>query len=111
VSTSRDEKAYSEQEWTRLKLAARIVAARDGFIGHNEAEALATLLEISPHFIAESLEKYFPSFTVIGMKAASDVCVKHALNLTVQSTGAPRMYDDFNQRKQSRGAVPSARNP
>jgi hypothetical protein len=94
ANTSRQEELYSQEERDRLKLAARIVAARDAFPGHNEHEALTTLLEVSPHFIAQSLEKYFPSFVVLGMKAASDVCVKHALNLTVQSTGAHRMYDD-----------------
>jgi hypothetical protein len=94
ANTSGQEELYSQEERDLLKLASRIVAARDAFPGHNEAEALATILEISPHFIAESLEKYFPSLAVLAIRAASDVCVKHALNLTVQSTGAPRMYDD-----------------
>jgi hypothetical protein len=95
VNTSKQEERYSQKERAKLKLAARIVAARDAFPGHNEGEALTTLLEISPHFIVQSLEKYFPCLVVLGMEAAGDVCVKHALNLTVQSTGAPRMYDDL----------------
>lgn len=99
IKTSKQEELYSREERDRLKLSARIVAARDAFPGHNEEEALATLLEVSPKFITESIEKYFPSFVVLGIKAASDVCVKHALNLTVQSTGAPRMYDDLMLRE------------
>lgn len=99
ANTSKEEGLYSQEERNRLRLAARLVAARDAFHGHNEAEALTTLLEISPHFIAQSLERYFPSLVVLGIRAASDVCVKHALNLTVQSTGAPRMYDDLMVRE------------
>lgn len=99
ANTSKQAELYSQEERDRLKLAARIVAARDAFTDHNEEEALTTLVEISPHFIAQSLEKYFPSLVVLGIRAAGDVCVKHALNLTVQSTGAPRMYDDLMLRE------------
>lgn len=93
ANTSSEENQYTKEERERLALAARIVAAHDGFDGHNPDDALAKFFEVSPNLITQSLEQYFPSLTVLAVQVASDVCVKHAMNLAVQSTGAPRLYD------------------
>ena len=103
ANTANEEEFYNRAERNRLKLASRIVAARDAFPGHNEDEALAILLlRLSPDMIAETLKDYFPSFALLGIRAASDVCVKRALNKAVQRAGAPRMYDDQILRKMLR---------
>src|SRR5262245_13910666 len=92
--TSKEEQLYSEVELRRLKLAARLVAALDSFPGHDPSEALDSILELSPKLIAETLDRYFPSFAALAISTAQAVCVKHSLNQTVRGTGAPGMYDD-----------------
>src|SRR5688572_9714225 len=83
ASTATEKSRYSQREWDRLKLMARIVAARDAFPSGNEEEALAIFLQVSPEWMAKSLEAYFPSFALLALEAASDVCVKRALNRAV----------------------------
>ena len=72
ANTATDESRYSRAERKRLKLLARIVAARDAFPSGEEDEALETLLlRLSPDMIAKSLKDYFPSFNLI---AYSSIC-------------------------------------
>jgi hypothetical protein len=92
--TSSDHEQYSSTELKRLKLAARLIAARDTFPENDRIGALEAIFATTPKLIAKTLEDYYPSFALLALRAASDVCVKHTLNQAVRSTGAPQVYDE-----------------
>lgn len=94
IRTSHDVDLYSTTEIKRLRLAARLVAAKDAFPEYDQNGALDAILNITPMFIVETLERHFPSFALVAIRATHDVCVKYTLNQTVKSMGAPGMYDE-----------------
>lgn len=58
ANTATDESRYSRAERKRLKLLARIVAARDAFPSGDEDEALAILLlRLSPRYDREESQR------------------------------------------------------
>ena len=99
AKTASNTDLYSPLEVERLQLAAAIIAAREEFPEHDREGALKAIFEVSPDIAADVFRKYYPSLIRFGIIAASDICVKHTLNLMVQGLRAPRIYDDLMLRE------------
>jgi hypothetical protein len=98
--TAGDLNLYSDAEQESLKTAASMLAAKtpvelaagvlneSGPAGVTDL-ALKNLLEGVTNITMRSYEKWFPGLALLALQAASDTCVKKALNILMKGLNAP----------------------